>query len=183
MHSDPTTTDPTTAQPATPGLDLDAIVARAAAATPAPWHEEHIGTDTCVSMGDYGWVAAGPCAPEYDMDSMSRPSAPATATCGLPAAECLGRWHPEWHARATGSGPAAPTTYQLPAEPPPDVKHLWDFAGKRWDRRADQWGDDWERADKRDNPHWRGWAWPRLLSEAGPLSTVPPAGTEGERDG
>lgn len=58
-------------QPTTPGeaIDLDEIEARANAATPGPWHEQHIGTDTCVHIGDYGWVTAGPRAPEYDVDS------------------------------------------------------------------------------------------------------------------
>jgi hypothetical protein len=54
------------------GLDLDAIEARANAATPGPWHKEHTDPNPlhgCVTIGDHGWVCAGPNAPAYDEDS------------------------------------------------------------------------------------------------------------------
>ena len=49
-------------------LDLDAIDARTNAATPGPWHGTH-DEFGCVHIGDYGWCAGGPNAPEYDVDS------------------------------------------------------------------------------------------------------------------
>ncbi|HEV2929940.1 MAG TPA: hypothetical protein VGW74_14705, partial [Propionibacteriaceae bacterium] len=66
---------PPAGQPATPAetLDLDAIEARADAATPGPWHGEHEQYEgrelLCVSIGDYGWVCSGERSPEYDIDS------------------------------------------------------------------------------------------------------------------
>lgn len=48
-------------------LDLEAISARADAATEGPWHNEH-DEFGCVQQGNYGWVAPGP-GPEYDVDS------------------------------------------------------------------------------------------------------------------
>ncbi len=44
------------------------IEARAEAATDGPWHKDHDGFG-CVSIGNYGWVCAGPNAPAYDEDS------------------------------------------------------------------------------------------------------------------
>lgn len=48
-------------------IDLDAIEARAEAATAGPWHGEH-DEFGCVHVGDYGWVASGPQgqSPDYD---------------------------------------------------------------------------------------------------------------------
>lgn len=48
-------------------LDLEAIKARADAATEGPWHGEH-DEYGCVQQGNYGWVTPGP-GPEYDVDS------------------------------------------------------------------------------------------------------------------
>jgi hypothetical protein len=48
--------------------DLEAIQARADAATQGPWHGAH-DEFGCVHIGDYGWVCAGPNAPAYDVDS------------------------------------------------------------------------------------------------------------------
>lgn len=50
-----------------PELDLEAIEARANAATEGPWHGEH-DEFGCVQQGNYGWVAPG-AGPEYDVDS------------------------------------------------------------------------------------------------------------------
>lgn len=107
-------TAPTATAPQPAPLDLTEIVIRANEATPGPWHEGHIDTDTCVHIGDYGWVAAGPNRPEYDVDSDQ------------------GRADAEFIAHARSDVP------ELVAEV-------------------------------------------RRLRAAGPLSTVPPAGTEGDR--
>jgi hypothetical protein len=54
---------------------LDTAQADADAATPGPWHEDHddptVHNDTCVTIGDYGWVAVGPegQSPAYDEDT------------------------------------------------------------------------------------------------------------------
>jgi hypothetical protein len=54
---------------------LDTAQADADAATPGPWHEDHddptVHNDTCVTVGDYGWVAVGPegQSPAYDEDT------------------------------------------------------------------------------------------------------------------
>lgn len=69
---------------------------------------------------------------------------------------------------------AAPGVYQLPAEP--DVAELWDVRGLRWTRTPDDhppylwWCDDESKGPR----YWRD------LLLRGPLSTAPPAGTEGE---
>lgn len=56
-----------------PDLDLDAIEARANAATPGPWHDDHEQFEgkelPCVAVGDFGWVCAGQNVPAYDEDS------------------------------------------------------------------------------------------------------------------
>lgn len=70
---------------------------------------------------------------------------------------------------------AAPATYMLPAEPPPEVDKLWDRVGLRWDRDG---------TDARDGYRFwrseRGWVfhYPELLMRQGPLSTCPPTDTE-----
>lgn len=52
----------------TDALDLDAIRARAEAATPGLWHGPHDGEFGCVVQGDFGWVTPG-LGPEYDQDT------------------------------------------------------------------------------------------------------------------
>lgn len=68
----------------------------------------------------------------------------------------------------------APTTYALPAAPPPEVTELWDVEGERWQRQhpgVDRWVAD-------EAVVWNSVrTWGELLPR-GPLSTVPPAGTE-----
>ena len=48
--------------------DIAAIKARADAATPGPWHDEHTDPWGCVLSGDYGWIAPRGW-PQYDVDT------------------------------------------------------------------------------------------------------------------
>jgi hypothetical protein len=70
---------------------------------------------------------------------------------------------------------AAPATYALPPEPPPEVTELWDRDGLHWHRVAAR---TWSRSAVGRDPWWQRWNWLRLLDKRGRLSTTPPTATE-----
>lgn len=66
----------------------------------------------------------------------------------------------------------APDVYRLPDPPPAEVTELWSWSGGRVERNTNRLGGWWYRG--------MVWSWAPLLRDAGPLSTTPPAGTEGD---
>lgn len=83
--------------------------------------------------------------------------------------------------KGTGVGQPAPATppehqaartYELPAEPSPEVTELWDREGVKWVLVAAD--GSWQPAD---DPEGFGIPWVEALAY-GPLSSTPPAGTE-----
>lgn len=154
-----TATDPTAApaQPATPGQAPDA---------PEHWH-----VTVCVheqltdKQRDELFSAVADAAHEVDDRWSENELGPDVLVTGAPC-RCLD---------------AAPAVYRLPPEPP-DGTRLRDRGGGVWERDGTYIG-PWRlvltfRGEAPSAPVRRHWY--ELLGTRAPLSTVPPAGTEGD---